>query len=310
MQTFCGGCNGVAALRCAGSLARAGLIKFHWECWSECNLRCSFCYRSRGNPLSTPEAELLIRTAATGGLESVTFAGGDPLLRDDLLHLCRLTREFGLGVEIQTNAHAMRRTSWEALLTSQRVCLSLDGPDAATHDRMRGRLHNYDRVLALLGRLDRAGIPVSVRTLVSLANYSAVPDVGPILARFGNVMTWTLLEFTAVNEGWANRSLYLLPSAEFELTVVEAELRYLGDAKVDVFRTAEKVGAYMMISPDGMVYGTTDEALSRSGQHRYAGRLLDQHLADVVSKLPFDAARHRSRYGWESEGLRGPGLRP
>jgi MoaA/NifB/PqqE/SkfB family radical SAM enzyme len=301
---LCGGCGEHVTSRCRASLARAGLLKIHWECWSACNLRCPFCFRTTGEPIVTAAAERLIRIAATSGVEALVFAGGDPLLRPDLRHLAGLARQLGLGVEIHTNAHAIRPESWEALLISERVCLSLDGPTAKTHDQMRRRKHNFDRVLTLLARLAEANVPVSIRTLVSLANYAEVPDIAPIIANFPNVLTWTLQEFTAVNQGWVNRDYYLLPSQVFEHVVTESKRRYAGSAKVYGFRTIEKVGAYMMVSPDAMVYGTTEEALFYVGRHRYIGCLLGLHLADLVDLLPIDVGQHRSLYGWESAALR------
>ena len=301
---LCGGCGEHVTSRCADSLARAGLLKIHWECWSACNLRCPFCFRSTGEPLATGAAERLVRTAATGGVEALVFAGGDPLLRPDLHHLAGLARQLDLGVEIHTNAHAVRPESWEALVISERVCLSLDGPNAKTHDSMRRRKHNFDRVLALLVRLAEADVPVSIRTLVSLANYTEVSDIGPVISDFPNILAWTLQEFTAVNQGWINRDHYLLSSQAFEDVVLECKKRYAGNAKVDAFRTTEKVGAYMLVSPDAMVYGTTEEALFRTGRHNYIGSLLEWHLADLVKALPVDIEQHRLLYGWESTALR------
>jgi hypothetical protein len=49
---FCGGCQEAPIIEeCNNSLGRRGLKKAHWECWSECNLDCPFCFRTRGHLL-------------------------------------------------------------------------------------------------------------------------------------------------------------------------------------------------------------------------------------------------------------------
>lgn len=36
---------------CRDAFKRIGLSKLHWECWSDCNLHCKFCYRTVDTPL-------------------------------------------------------------------------------------------------------------------------------------------------------------------------------------------------------------------------------------------------------------------
>lgn len=277
---------------CEGSLRRHGIKKAHWECWSACNLPCAFCYRTTGRPLDTAAAVALVRALAAGEARAVVFAGGDPSLRPDLGDVVAEALALGLSVQVQTNAQHVTRPFLDVLDRCEYVGLSIDGPDAVTHDGFRGTRGNFRHVLALLDELETLGVPVSVRTVVSRGNYHRVPEIAPLVMSHSNVICWKLLEFTAVGQGRLNRDLYALPGRSFEHTVLAARDR-LGDAAslLEALRNVDKIGIYMMISPQGLVYGTTESALMEGGRHRFIGSILSDHLDGLVRSIPFSADR-------------------
>lgn len=296
-SAYCGGCGeGAVSATCRGSLLRQGIRKAHWECWSECNLACPFCFRTSSQPLDTEQAAMMLRALATGSARAIVFAGGDPSLRRDLADLVAESLALGLAVQVQTNGQHISRSFLGALCGCEYVGLSLDGPDAATHDGFRNRPGNFRQVLRLLGQLEDIGIPVSVRTVVTRANHRAVPEIARLVISYSNVICWKLLEFTAVGDGYANQENYALADHEFESTVLSARHRLGASAALlEVLRNAEKVGLYMMISAQGVVYGTTEMALKQTGHHHYIGSMLSEHLAHLSQRLPFAAHRRADR---------------
>ena len=137
---------------------------------------------------------------------------------------------------------------------------------------------------------------MSVRTVVTRANHRAVPEIARLVAAYSNVICWKLLEFTAVGNGYVNQDHYALPTEEFERTVLTARQRLGATAPApEVLRNAEKIGIYMMISAQGVVYGTTEAALKRTGQHHYIGSVLSEHLVHLSQRLPFAAHRRADR---------------
>jgi MoaA/NifB/PqqE/SkfB family radical SAM enzyme len=289
----CRGCGrGPVVSACQGSLQRHGIKKAHWECWSECNLPCAFCYRTTGQALDTADAVSLVRALAAGEARAVVFAGGDPSLRPDLADVVAEALAVGLAVQVQTNAQHVTRSFLDVLSRCEYVGLSIDGPDAGTHDSFRGTRGNFSRVVALLGQLEAIGVPVSVRTVVSRANYRVVPDIAPLVMSHPNVICWKLLEFTAIGQGRRHRNQYALPGGLFEFTVLAARGR-LGNAGslLEALRNVDKIGIYMMISPQGLVYETTESALIDVGQHHYVGSILSDHLDDLARSIPFEYDR-------------------
>lgn len=303
---YCGGCgeDSVSAI-CRGSLQRQGIQKAHWECWSECNLSCPFCFRTNGQLLDTEDVVRLLRALSTGAIRAVVFAGGDPSLRPDLPEVAAEALMLGLAVQIQTNAQHVTRSFLSALRNCEYVGLSLDGPDAPTHDGFRGKPGNFRHVISLLDQLDRLGVPVSVRTVVGKANHRAVPQMARLVASYSNVICWKLLEFTAVGSGFVNRDRYALPSDAFERTVLASREGLGGsDQLLDVLRNVDKVGIYMMISSQGLVYGTTETALARTGRHQYIGSVLSDHLGYLAQRIPFSSHRRIDRRLLADTGVR------
>lgn len=165
-----------------------------------CNLSCRFCYagcrcradshestkdrRHEGRPFSfrrsVTEGEMstqqvrrvlgIIRRDAD--VPSVSWTGGEPTLRDDLVELTRYAVEIGLRVNLITNATMLTprlvRDLREAGLSSAQV--SLEGPDAQVHDSLTRVSGSFDRTVAGLGLLQDAGLHVHTNTTVNRVN--------------------------------------------------------------------------------------------------------------------------------------------
>lgn len=83
-----------------------------FEVTQRCNNNCLFCYNVwknkidyPGGELSTEQSKDLIRKIITGAkCKYLTFTGGEPFLRRDLLELVSFARQQGVGVSIFSNA--------------------------------------------------------------------------------------------------------------------------------------------------------------------------------------------------------------
>jgi pyruvate-formate lyase-activating enzyme len=301
-EEFCGGCPpGRVRAACRASFARLGAQKMHWECWSNCNLSCGFCYRSVGSPLATADGKRLLEAVATAGTRTVVFAGGDPALRDDLGRLLDHARLLGLVTEVHTNARFAPERVRQALAAVDCVGLSLDAPDPALHDRIRGGPGNYKQVFSLLGFLDQARVPVIVRTVVMRPNQAVVADIGQQLRPYRNVLAWYLLEFSPVGLGFAGRLAYELPRARFDEVVDAAVRRYRDVLEVHPRRLEDKSGGYVLITPDGLMYGTAGDTVA--GRYPHTGAVLRDHLSDLATRIGFQRERHEPRYA-EIEAMR------
>lgn len=292
---YCAGCHPLIARgECVGSFERLGILKVHWECWSNCNLSCAFCYRTLGVPLDTDSAKRLLQVVHTSGAKAFVFAGGDPSLRMDIGELIEYGIRLGLQVEVQTNAHNVRHDFLNALKRVNLVGLSLDGPTAEIHDCFRGKNGNFVRVLRTLAQLEEIGIPVVVRTIIAKPNCDGVPKIPDVLNRFTNVVRWSLLEFSAAGEGYTNRKQFELGSQEFDDVASIAQNNFIDPAKVNIYRSRDKLGTYALVTPNGYLYGTTQDLIS--GTYPLVGSVLEEHVSYLAQKLPFSIENHQDRY--------------
>jgi radical SAM protein with 4Fe4S-binding SPASM domain len=168
-----------------GSLDRAGLLQsgdgesgggaevdlrgIFIHITDRCNLKCIHCYAGSGaggrDGLESGKIHGLIDEHVARGGRAITISGGEPLLRADwheiLEHACE-----SLKATVNTNGTLITRES-AALFARLRpyVQISLDGPSAEVHDRVRGR-GTFDATLRGIRLLQDAGM--AERLIVSM----------------------------------------------------------------------------------------------------------------------------------------------
>jgi MoaA/NifB/PqqE/SkfB family radical SAM enzyme len=143
-----------------------------------CNLRCSYCNTPflKTPELALDEIELVLDRFAAIGVRRVGYAGGEPLLRDDLGEIVRRTRERGFCVTLNTNLTLYRGR--EAVFDAvDLVFTSLDGRRDA-HIAHRGA-RSFDGVLEAIGDLVARGKPVVAIAVVTREN---TDEIGALLA--------------------------------------------------------------------------------------------------------------------------------
>jgi len=149
---------------------------------NRCPLRCAFCYNQP--EVHQPGAELsgadlaraldsLRRHFAPGAL--LALLGGEPLLRpDDTIELARWGRRRGLRPLVSTNGLRVdERFARAAAGCGLEVQVSLDGPDAATHEAVRGE-GTFDRAVAGVGLLLTAGVHTMISMVVHAGTLASI----------------------------------------------------------------------------------------------------------------------------------------
>lgn len=175
-----------------GTANRAPRLVF-WETTEACNLACVHCRRLcdsvRANPeqLSTVEALRMIDQLAEAGCMILVFSGGEPLMRPDLFDLLRHARNTGLMTAVASNGTLINDTVARELAAAgvRRASISLDGPDAATHDGFRRIDGAFDASLGAIDNLKAAGIGVQINCTVATHNHDRLEQVHDLAIRVG-----------------------------------------------------------------------------------------------------------------------------
>lgn len=179
-----------------------------WEVTQACDLACVHC-RASAQPerhhgeLTTDEGRELLSEIKRFGNPLMVFTGGDPLKRPDLYDLARHSVSLGLRTNVTPSA--------TPLLTAEvidefqkcgisRMAISLDGPDAPTHDGFRQVGGTYECAMSALRRARDIGLETQVQTTVTRRNLS---KLGQIAERVGEAQAkmWSL--FFLVTTGLA-----------------------------------------------------------------------------------------------------------
>jgi len=149
-----------------------------WETTAGCNLRCIHCRRVTvadqllPQDLTTAEAFRMIDEIVRMGRPVFVLSGGEPLFRPDIFDIARYASDAGLPVALATNGTLIDDKVAERIRDSgvQRVSISFDGADAATHDAFRGLKGSFEAAIRGFKALRNVGIPVQINTTVANHN--------------------------------------------------------------------------------------------------------------------------------------------
>lgn len=268
-------------------------LKAHWECWSDCNLHCGFCFRTRSQPLKTDCAKAMISSLSDCGFRDIAFAGGDPSLRSDISSLIEFAHsECSLNVEVQTNAHVFERVFLSSFDHIKLFGFSLDGPSGEVHDTIRSTKGNFDRVLSAIELCDEMQKSYVVRTVVTKENIDLIFDMLPLLSGRKFLKKWSLLEFSPIGDGFANRDQYELNNRKY--LEVSSIIKNSTKFPVDVFENKNKGGIYFLIKTNGDVYTTEDNF--EGEEYSSIGNVKKDGVNFCLEKLNITQNRHNERY--------------
>jgi radical SAM protein len=191
-----------------------------WEATQACDLACVHCRasaQSERHPgeLTTEQGYRLLDEIRSFGEPLMVFTGGDPLKRPDLFDLIRYSVKIGLRTNVTPSATPLLTAEAiegfkQAGIT--RMAISLDGPDAQSHDDFRGIPGTFDRAMFALRHARDIGLDTQLQTTVTRRNMARLAEVAEI-ARDVQTKMWSL--FFLIVTGRAEESDDLL-APEYE----------------------------------------------------------------------------------------------
>ncbi len=137
---------------------------------NQCQYRCEHCSaagRSAKQPdMTTEEIKRAINQCLDLGVSNITFTGGEPLLRQDLNTLIASVPPEKAVTQVFTNAAALTlgRIAEMSKAGVYGLQVSLDSPEPAEHDRLRGSAGAFRAVEKGVTQARQAGLLVGVST--------------------------------------------------------------------------------------------------------------------------------------------------
>ncbi len=178
-----------------------------WEVTRACNLACKHC-RAEANPdpfpgeLTTQEAKSLIDTFPQTGSPIIIFTGGEPLLRHDVFELSAYAKSKGLRCVMATNGTLVTPEIVRQMNDSgiERVSISIDGPEAQSHNLFRGLPGAFEASMQGIETLKQGGVEFQINTTVTRNNLNQFKEIFDLAQSVGAV-AWHIFLLVPTGRG-------------------------------------------------------------------------------------------------------------
>ncbi|MFB6267000.1 MAG: TIGR04053 family radical SAM/SPASM domain-containing protein [Halodesulfurarchaeum sp.] len=180
-----------------------------WEVTQACDLECKHC-RADAQPdrhpgeLSTAEGERLLEDAARFGEgQLVVLSGGDPLVRDDLVHLVSYGTDLGLKMTLTPSGTASLTPNVIDELADaglRRLALSIDGSTAERHDEFRGEPGSFEQTVTAAQYARERDLPLQINTTVCQETVDDLPALADLTEELGAVL-WSVFFLVPIGRG-------------------------------------------------------------------------------------------------------------
>jgi len=165
-----------------------------WELIRSCNLACVHCRASseRGpypGELTTKECLRVMDEIATIAKPIIILTGGEPLMRADIFELAQYGTNKGFRMVMATNGTLITEENVKAMIDSgiQRISVSIDGPDAETHDAFRKVKGAFEGSLRGIEIAKKHGLPFQVNTTITKNNLHLIEKILRLAVDLGAV---------------------------------------------------------------------------------------------------------------------------
>ena len=192
-----------------------------WIVTNRCNLSCSHCYPASGpesfpGELNEDDCYQVVDNLADAGFQVVYLSGGEVCLLHYLAPLIERIVNRGMQAWICTNGWFID----EALAVRLAACglsgatVSIDHPDADTHDRFRDRKASYARAVGAIKLLRRHNVEVFIDYTATLQNANEATRLVDLADELG-VATLSVKRFRPIGRGRKFEGMFQLDIADY-----------------------------------------------------------------------------------------------
>ncbi len=173
-------------------LLKPHLDAAEFELTTACPCRCvtcgSNCGRAADNELTTDELFRVLSELKDLGCQRVSFLGGEPLCRPDLMRLIKEARARRMLVEVITSGTGLDPTCARQLKDAgvNSVTVSVDGL-RSSHDAQRGSVGAHAQAIKAISALRAARISAGVTTQVNRMSLPELESMGDELLGAGAI---------------------------------------------------------------------------------------------------------------------------
>jgi radical SAM protein with 4Fe4S-binding SPASM domain len=146
-----------------------------------CNLRCRYCFNlDREDAPRIPLDDIckILKAAYEQHNRYVSITGGEPFIYKQIFDVLDYAHDLGYWINVLSHGGLLdaERINRLKKYWRLRIRISLDGPNASTHDALRGK-GTFDTTMAKVAMLIDSGVNVGVGVTVSEDNLGSVEEV-------------------------------------------------------------------------------------------------------------------------------------
>jgi radical SAM protein with 4Fe4S-binding SPASM domain len=198
-----------------------------------CNLRCKHCLVSAGKSLkkelTTEEIKGLVDDAIKLGVKRFYITGGEPFIKEGIFELIRyITKTKNRELILLTNATLFDDKKIEELkkVASPKLLMqvSLEGPNAKIHDKLRGKGSFYAAVKGIKELIGIGIVPI-ISTAISKYNEKEIVKTSRYLSKLG-IKEHNILWMHAKGRGASNVNELFVPSENISRVMKDLKKTY------------------------------------------------------------------------------------
>ncbi|MFA5794839.1 MAG: radical SAM protein [Candidatus Brocadiia bacterium] len=179
-------------------------LSAHLEITRQCNLRCKHCYQIKSDcrpEMPTEKILNVIDELRNSGCLYLLISGGEPLVRQDFLDICRKAHKSNLAIHIATNGTLINNHIVAQLskLNIMDVSLSIYGACPETHDRITGKDSSFKQTISAIELLKKYRLNPRLKfimmrdniteyeSMIKISSQLAIPyDMDPLITPCDN----------------------------------------------------------------------------------------------------------------------------
>lgn len=237
-----------------------------------CNRNCIYCNvqkrpSNKECALTTEQLFNVIDQASEAGVMTVSIAGGEPFLRNDIPELIERIYKNDMACGFSTKAYISPEMA-ERLknVGVEYAQVSLDAPDEKIADLLAGSIGFYKDAIATIKNLRNVGIQVRTNSIITPFNVRMIGDLVELLASLGVYYISLTSASRSLHNGAISDSLFL---NHRDGKWLENEVRRLQTVYKD---SPTEVGSFEMYTDYNFVFKKTKEKMFKDRANCSAGR--------------------------------------
>ena len=269
--------------------------KINLHITQKCNYNCKYCFAhfDNHNDLSLEEWKHIIdNLKASGMVDAINFAGGEPVLHKDFPAMVDYAYEQGFKLSIITNGSLMldpKLMPPRLFAKFDTLGISVDSVNPKTLVALGAcnRSHEvltYEKLsqLIFLAREVNPSIRIKLNTVITNLN---VEEDLTMIGRELDIARWKMLRMKLFSHDGVTNANLLASQVEFDGFVD----RHASVSR-DIVPENDLTRSYIMVDNQGRLLDDEGE------DYKVVGSLLTEDFVDVFDRYAFDEATYASRY--------------